>query len=413
MGLHQARPAPEGASSGETQERSKVFRSLYLRDKTSSILRGSICWLPGLDCSLSSELGGNSLAGSKSAVRFQLAGLQDKVYRLLHSPKQASAQRRGTLLHLAQDLEDLANANAVFSLPYAGTRNVDLQLEFLAARICILRMVPEPGYIRRALSDSRASCLLIVISCGKHDPSMVEQLDTLLLSMSSSNPLSRGIPGKASSIERTTPETGDSVPLLSNNILDAFSITAFFLLAMNVVWPSSAYDVSNAEEDLNLLKSTCACFKDFDAKIQANNYTHKVRLALESLLEAVTLIKASHQLQCHNDHDTCTDIPLSEQHRPLDFSSFPNPSAFSMPAVPWASSSSKNTFVTTPDSLSTGTSLGLLTPIDSYYQPYDTLQPNLFPHHVQQQAMQLPKLTRPHISGSDVFMDERDGSIFM
>ena len=424
MGLHQARSAPEGVSSEEAQERLKVFSSLYLRDKSFSISRGSICWLPSFDCSLSSELGESGPANSKFAVRIQLARLQDESYRLFHSadsPRRSSAKYKSALLRIEQGLEHWANANEVFSSPYASTRDVDLQLEFLAARICVFRKSPEPSHVSRAISDSRASCLWVVISYGKHEPSMIEQLDDLLPSKSPSKSLGRSNSGrssksgKASSSESAKQNTSESVSSRFHSLLDTFSVPAFFLLATNVIWPSSPYDESKTEEDLNLLQRTCACYKEFDARTQANNHTRKVGRAFESLLEVVNLIKAPHQLQSphhgmqqrNNVHDTpSTSNPFGEQPRLSEFSNLPSPSASSIPPVSWESFSNKNTSTTTPDSPIAGASTGLLTPMDSQYQPYDPLRQNLFFPQMQQQTMQPPSLNRQNTSESDVCMND-------
>lgn len=424
MGLHQVHSVSESVGVEEAQERFKVFRSLFLRDKSSSISRGSICWLPSFDCSLFSEFSEIGPVRSKSTAWIQLAGLEDDIYQLLHSQRRTSAQYKGALLHLEQDLTHWASANGVFDSPHAGTREIDLQLEFLAARICIQRKSPDPGHVRQALSDSRASCLLVVISFGKHEPFMVEQLDTLLLPKSPLEKHGRGTPGRTSKSgkayypESTTFETSDYVPSRFHNLLNRFSVPAFFLLAMNTVWPSSAYDESKAEEDLSLLKRTCACFKELDAGMQANNHTRKVGRAFESLLEVIDLIKTSQQRQSahfgvqqstkpHNRPST--SIPFSEQYELSDFRNLPSPSASLVPPVSWGSFSNMNASATTPNSLSAGVSPGLLTPIDSFYQPYNPLQPNLFPP----QIMRLPSLPRPHMSEPDVPMDDHADSMLV
>lgn len=406
MGLHQVHAVAESVGAEEAQERFKVFKSLFLRDKSSSISRGSICWLPSFDCSLSSEFSEVGPARSRSAAWIQLAGLEDDIYRLLHSQRRTSAQYKATLLHLEQDLEHWVSANEVFDSPYAGTRDVDLQLEFLAARICIQRTSPDPDHVCQALSDSRASCLLVVISFGRHETFMVEQLDTLLLPKSPLKRNGRGAPGrtsksrKAYSPESTAIETSDYLPSRFHNLLNRFSVPAFFLLAMNTLWPSSAHDESKAEEDLNLLKRTCACFKEFDASIQANNHTSKVGRAFESLLNVIDLIKASQQRQSahfgvqqstkpHNRPSR--SIPFGEQYGLANFRNLPSPSASLKPPVSWESFTNMNASATTPNSLNAGVLPGLLTPIDSFYQTYDPLQPNPFPS----QIMRLPSLPPP------------------
>ncbi|KAL9130414.1 MAG: hypothetical protein Q9175_007027 [Cornicularia normoerica] len=424
MGLNQARSAPEGVSPEEAQEHLKVFTSLYLRDKSFSILRGSICWLPSFDCSISSELGDSGRADPRFAVRIELARLQDESYRLFQSAdisRRSSAKYKSALLHVEQGLEHWANANKLFSSPYASSREVDLQLEFLAVRICVFRQSPEPSQVRRALSDSRASCLLVVISHGKHEPSMIERLDDLLLSKSPSKSSGRGTSGRSSesneafSSELTEQNTSESVPPRLCSLLDSFSVPAFFLLATNVIWPSSASDESKAEEDLKLLQRTCACYKELDAKTQANNHTRKVGRAFESLLEVISLIKTSQQVQpshsgmqqSNNAHNTPgTNNPFGEQHRRSESSNLPSPSATSIPPISWESFLNKNTFTTTRASPSAGASHGSLTPMDAQDQPYKPHRQNLSYPHMQQQIMQPPSSNHQQTSESDVFMDD-------
>lgn len=424
MGLNQARSAPEGVSSEEAQEHLKVFNSLYLRDKSLSILRGSICWLPSFDCSISSELGESGPAGSRFAVRIELARLQDESYRLFQSAdssRRSSAKYKSALLHIEQGLEHWAYANELFGSPYASTREVDLQLEFLAVRICVFRQSPEPSHVRRVLSDSRASCLLVVISYGKHEPSMIERLDDLLLSESpSKSPGTRtsgrsSESGEASSSKSTERNTSESFPSRFHSLLDSFSVPAFFLLAKNVIWPSSASDESKAEEDLNLLQRTCACYEELDARTQANNHTRKVGRAFESLLEVVSLIKTSQQpqqphsgmQQSNNAHNTPgTNNPFGEQRRRSESSNLPSPSASTIPPISWESFSNRNTSTRTPGSPSAGASNGLLTPMDSQYQPNNPLRQNLFFPHMQQQIMRPPSSNHQRASESDVSMDD-------
>lgn len=262
-GLHQARSTPEGVSPEEAQERLKVFFSLYLRDKSLSVSRGSVCWLPSFDCNLSSEFGDDSSADSKLATRVQLARLQDESYRLLHSadsPRPSSAKYKSALLRIEQGLEHWANANGVFSSPYASSRDVDLQLEFLTARICVFRTSPEPSHVLRTLNDARASCLWVVFSYGKHDPAMIQRLDTLLMSKTPSKRVGRNNSGTSSKSGSASPaqpssqDLGGPVPLRFSSLLDTFSVPAFFLLASNIISPAPSHEVSKASEDFELCR---------------------------------------------------------------------------------------------------------------------------------------------------------------
>ena len=422
MGLDQARSVPEGVNSEEAQERLKVFTSLYLRDKSFSTLRGSLCWLPSFDCSLSSDLGERGSADPRVAVRIQLARLQDESYRLLHSAdssRRSSAKYQSALLRIEQGLGHWANANAneLFSSPSAGSRDVDLQLEFLALSIGVFRQSPNPNNIRQVLSDSRASCLLIVVLYGKHQPYMIEQLDDLLLSKCpSKSPDGRysgrsSESGNSSAPESMKQNTSESVPSRSHSLLDSFPMTAFFMLATNVIRPSSAYDETKAEEDLNLLQRTCDCYKEVNARTQANNHTRKVGRAFESLLEVVNLLKSAENFQFQSPHSetqqgnnahnvSSTINTFGEQHR---LSDLPSPSASSTAPTPWESFSNKNASTTTPGTPSAGAPPGMFTPMDSQY--HDPSRQNLFFPHMQQQMMQPQSSNHQATSESDVSMD--------
>lgn len=424
MGLHQANSAQEGVSSEEAIERVKVSGSLYLRDKSCSISRGSICWLPSFDCSLISELANNGPSDTRYATRFQLAKLEDETYRLFHSadsPRPSSPKYKSAVLRIEQGLESWANTHEVFS-PACESRNVHLQLEFLAARICVLRKSSEPSQIKRAIDDTRASCLLVVISYGKHDPSMVEQLHTLLSSKSPSRAA-----GKKKTSTRSS-KSGKSSPNRSENsnpnepvsprfhsLLDTFSVPGFFLLAKNVIWPSSAYDES-IPEDLNLLQKTCACFKELDARTQASNHTRKVGRAFEILLEVINVVKNAQQPQKtqvpqygmpqqNNSHNISSiNNPFGEQQ---PFSSLPSPPGSSVPPISWGSFLNKSNSMTAPDSPNGSSSPTLLTPIDSHNQSHESLRQNFFfSQSQQQQAMQAPSFGQQLTNESDVSMDD-------
>lgn len=253
-----------------------------------------------------------------------------------------------------------------------------------------------------------------------HEPSMIEQLDDLLSSKSpSESPGTRtsgrsSKRGKTSSSESTKQNTSEIDPSRLHSLLDSFSVPAFCLLATNVIWPSSAYDESKAEEDLNLLQRTCASYKELDARTQANNHTRKVGRAFKSLLEVVNLIKTSQQLssphngmeQSNNAYNApSTSNPFGEQYRLSEFGNLPSPPASSIPPLSWEAFSNKNTSTTKPGSPSVGVPLGLLTPMDSQNQPYDPLRANLFFPHTQQQIMRPPSSNRQHTSEPDMSMD--------
>ena len=417
MGLHQTSAASEGADEDEAEGRLKVFRSLYLRDKSYSISRGSICWLPSYDCSLSSQLGQTAHADSTWIARVQLAGIQEEIYRSFHSAesqKQPSAKHKAAILHIEQGLEHWVTAHDMFSSPWANVRDVDLQLEFLAARISAFRMSPEPSHIRRALDDARASCLLLLISYDKHDQSMVERLEALPLTKSPSKALikagghrsGKGKSSRKDTSSKNAKETPcDTLPSRFHSLLDTFSVPAFFLLVRSIISPGSTTDDSQTD-DIRLLQKVCACYKELEARAQVNNHTRKVGRAFEKLLEVINLTTNPEPYQSSpfdTHHSSNAPTPSSIQNLfggsqiVSDFTDLSSQSAYQMPHMSWDSFSTKTLSPRTTDTSNPGALTGLLTPIESEFisQPY-----------YSQQNMSPPARKRQRAGDSDISMDE-------
>lgn len=419
MGLHQTYAVQDGVSPAEAQERFNVFRSLYVQDKSFSISRGSICWLPSFDCSLSSELGQSASTGSNWAARIQLARMQEEVYRIVHSAgsqKQYSAKHRGALLRIEQSLEQWANTHDVFASPSTDASNVDLQLEFLATRISAFPGSSDPSHVRRTLNDSRASCAFLLSSYGKNDETTAGRLDAYLASKSPCEALRRNPSARSSKNRDSTSShgarelTNEPVPLQLHTLLDAFSIPAFFILAKNSIWPASAHGESQAEEDLDLLQKVCACYTEYDMRIQTNNHTQKVGRAFKRLLEVVNLIGPPPQLhetrQSHNHRSPLdTHMIFGGSQGLSDSSSMSIPSTYAMPPLSLDGFSARRS---TADAASTSTIPGLLTPAESQYtgQSYENLAQRPVSSYLHQQDMRPASRKRRLPSESDVWMDD-------
>ncbi|KAI9652382.1 MAG: hypothetical protein M1831_006860 [Alyxoria varia] len=415
MGLHQAHATSDGVSAEETEERMKTFKSLYLRDKSFSISRGSICWLPSFDCGLSPALGQESFVEPNWNARLQLAKLQEEVYRHFHSAEpetQSPAKHRSTLKRIEQNLEKWADAHGIFSSSATGIRDVDIRLEFLAARICAFRDSLEESHRRQALIDSKASCLLLLISYGKHDSSMVEQLENLPLSK---NQLKA--PGRIAGPNGVAKErSGEQSPLLSHSLLDTFSNPAPFLLVRNFL-ESKAEDDPPDESDMNLLQRVCSCYKEVDGKTQANNHTRQFGSAIERLLEIVEVAKTPDLSQMPLDGaDDNATLPSTFATQDLfndaarampDFNDLPpSSSAFGMPSpIFWetfSSDSNKNSSAPSDTTSSGGPPTGFLTPLDSEFinVPHDPLQ-NSFPASFPSQPNgEVPSRKRPRYNST-------------
>ncbi|MCJ1251637.1 hypothetical protein MMC30_008872 [Trapelia coarctata] len=425
MGLHQTCAVQDGVSPEEMHERINVFRSLYLQDKSFSISRGSICWLPSYDCSLSSGISQSPLADSKWAARIQLAKLQEEVYRLLHSAgsqSPSSAKHKGALSRIEQSLGQWANTHDILDATTAGTDNVDLKLEFLATRVSALSGSLEPSHARQTLSDSRLSCVLLLTSYGKSDQSVAGRLDVHLQSKGPSeslhnNPNTRSSKSNGTSSSAAQAMTSEPAPMQLHSLLDAFSIPAFFILAKNIIWPVLAHDGSQAEDDLDLLQKACACYREFDIRIQTSNHTQKVGRAFERLLEVVHLIKSPQQSygtrQSSNlSSPTNTQMLFGASQGLSEFNNVPVSSNYATPPLSLDGFSKKNTPRTAMETASTITTSGLMTPAEQQYisLPFDTLGQRLLSTHLQQQDMRPPSRKRRLMSESEAWMDDESDS---
>ena len=423
MGLHQAHSTPEDANREEAQERFKVFRSLYLRDKSLASSRGSTCWLPSWDCSLGLESHEISSSDDGYAARIQLAKLEDESCRLLHSagsPRLSLPDYKNAILRIYQGLCSWANESDVLGLPQASPRDVGLQLEFLGARICVLRKSSEPEHVKQVLKDSRASCLLVIIAYGKHEPSMVNQLDELLSTKKCSKTSRKkasvrgGKASKASLADRSRVATSDPLSLRSYSLLDTFSVSAFFLLAKNVIWPSSTADDS-AAEDLILLQRTCACYKNHDDRTQANNHTRKIGRSFSNLLNVINLIREPKVFQIpqfegqqdmNSVHDSNLSHSFPDQHNVSGFGNFSSPSGSSIQPMQWENSMGKSTPKTMSDSPSSANSIPLLTPMDSQPQIFDPCRQDPHLLQMQQPYMRPPTFSQQSTNNPGVSMDD-------
>lgn len=237
MGLHQTDASSDGISPEESQERSKVLTSLYLRDKSLAISRGSICWLPSFDCGFPADLHLHADSKSQHSARNQLASLQEDIYRLFHSAeskRQSSSKFKRALFRIEQDLNQWAKIHDVFGSTHRNPHNVALQLEYLACRISAFHGSPEYSHARIVLDDARASCLLLLIFCGRQQYSAFD-LEKLLPRRSAPNSpdksssarCSRQLPmgslEQSSRASNTPPHTPLPAPGFGV-LLDAFSV---------------------------------------------------------------------------------------------------------------------------------------------------------------------------------------------
>lgn len=426
--------ASHGVSPEEAEERFKVLRSLYLLDKSSAISRGSICWLPTFDCGISSVLCQPAFSDPTYAARMELAMLQEEIYRLFHSAesqKQSVTEHKIALARVDQRLEHWANAHDIYSTSHLAGQNVDLKLDYFAARITAFHGSSDPGHLRRVLNDARASCLLLLTSLDEHNPAMAEWLEGLLLSMQSLKFVDRNLGQQdknrqdlAEFAATKNEKSNEPVPSRFHSLLSSFPVPAFFLMAKNIVGSISDDNQAQAKGDLNLLQMVCACFKGLDSRIPADNYTRGVGRAFERLLEIIHLIinpqtpPIETQDGFHSQGTPSTQSLVAGMPNLPDFGDLVSPTG-AVPAVtvPWDGFSNKSTMVTTNTNHMDTTSTSppsLLTPVDmSYLTKLDSLRQPSYPSRAPRRPMGSPSRKRRHLSDEDVVTMDSQSETFL
>lgn len=436
MGLHQIHAITDGVGSEERQERYKAYRSLYLRDKWFSISRGSICWLPRSDSCLPSELSQEIACNPYYSTRLSLAIIQEDIYKLLYSadsPRLSVENYKSEVSRIEESLDNWAKSQEIFSSSSSCSRDiVDLQLEFLGTRINAFRGSSDPMHLQRVLNDARASCMLLLISYGKHDDSMIEQLELLPLSKSPSKSLGRAATraSKRKGLNKH-PQSNNGkgnlvtvAPLRFHSLLDSFSVPAFFLLVTSALWPLSTRDEPQARQDLILLQQVCDCYNDLDARNPVNNYTRKVGCTFKNLLAVVNIIRefqepqpsSSNPRQQSSDPNASTNTQsIINQKTPSfpDFSDLPGPPVYLTPSIAQDTLSlSKNISARTTEAISAGESPVMLTPLDADYlgQWYDAPRQTTPSPNFQQSHPSIPGRKRPRLDDAETNLDDPDAT---
>lgn len=281
---------PPEMSIEEHEERVKVFRSLYLRDKSLLICRGSICWLPTFDLDhTSSELDFFKTSMMYSA-RLELAFVQDDIYQSFRSAKSAAVNGTKRQLSYTRICQALDQWQRKYQLLLSTTTEIttgcdksSLHLEFLSTRISVLSMNSETSATSRAVADSRASCALIMLACGNAEPSLRQKVAHSFL-IEGQN-LNNDLSGMDSSnlFHDIFPKISVQ-PAELRSLASSLSAVAIFVLANNILYQEPA-NSQEAAEDLTLLQGLCAVYKDHYAKSPVDGHRLHIGHTLELLLD--------------------------------------------------------------------------------------------------------------------------------
>ena len=290
MGLHQTQLFPHETSSYETLERAKVVQSLYVRDKSLCTTRGSVSWLPTHDCNIAPQLSAAIERQVLYSDTLQMAMIQDDVYRLTHTAsfrtsRPSKSQNAKLLRSIEHQLDQYTRTFRIFNCQASSynSRRAMLTLEFLTTRVFALQHGSKKRHAEQVRSDARASCLLLLIAHGVQDREVIDAFNALTCQRTARSDRDENLSAiKASTVSFAS-------------VLDAFSLSAFFILLKDFLRSSENDNGFNA--DLDLLRRVSTCYTNSTERMQSNSYHRKVAWTFEQLLKTSDLIKNPEQHQ--------------------------------------------------------------------------------------------------------------------
>jgi len=257
MGLHQQMEDESGREIGEMDERAKIFRSLYLRDKTNLLSRGLHCWLPSFDCNLSFMK--SNTKDTDMTARLNLARLQEDIYQSVYSMDSYRQPERSRNAALEGIEEKLEQWTALYGRPDNTNSSllVDLKLGFLASRIVALRSSSEIRHKEQVVRDSRTSCQLIAASAELGTGNVLHTRSPSV-EFSSSTSFSRSNSSKE--LQNLPENFGPKPSSRLRSLAEGFSVPAFFGLINNIVWPVVGDDI-HGDVKLNSARKISRAFQ--------------------------------------------------------------------------------------------------------------------------------------------------------
>ena len=300
MGLHHTRLLPRETSAYEQLESAKVLQSLYVRDQSLCMTRGSVSWLPTHDSNIGPQLSAAIELQVPYHDTLQLAMIKDDISRLTHAAsfrtsKTSKLQTAKALRSIEHQLDQYIRTFDLFHHQASSYNShlAMLTMEFLNTRILALLLGSKQRHAEHIRSDARASCLLLLIAHGSQDRQVMDDFDALTCQKTTGN-------------QDETSSTIEASTVSFASVLDAFSLPAFFILLKHRLLSSESDTGSNA--DLKLLRRVSACYTSSTEQMQSNSYHRKVAWTLEQLLTISGLIKNPE----HHPHGFVTSTSMSE-----------------------------------------------------------------------------------------------------
>ncbi|KAK3331720.1 hypothetical protein B0T19DRAFT_472754 [Cercophora scortea] len=351
LGLHQTGfgLGSSPLSDDESQERQKVYMSLYVRDFGSSIARGSLTWLPHSALQfpppvrtktensktdpLSPKTPTTTFFDRNQVAWYELSRIQSRLHRHIFPAETAPVLRpehRVSSHSLRQSLELWSQKYGVPALSAPTTVNdISLHLAFLGTRMQILGAVDktkkESTTSAQLLHDARLSALLLIVACApQRDEDMLKRLNWLLNTRKAASNAATANSQTPPSSPSPTPSslTMDSKPCATpwpqhvgvHRLALSFPVIAPFIIARNILGmeegtsdntgrnPSQmerdafseehthAIDVA---EDFALLQALHTSFANVQTITANSSDNHAVKLGrvVQSLLDIIATVK--------------------------------------------------------------------------------------------------------------------------
>lgn len=304
MGIHQRLKSPGDVTPADCEERMKVFRSLFLRDKSLCISHSANCWLPSAHCSMYLDLGKQLSASKMGSMRLHLASLQEETSTILNSMQGpgSNSHENATLKRLEQGFEEWLNDYAELNDP-GSTVSIDLVMDLYACRLAILQYSSDSNHQKTLLSDARTSCHLLCTKMEMLEKMAISDIQALVNPSTESKDLVEDLSKRE--VDGVIDQSAyPSFPLRS--LAESFSCVGYFTIVKSIL---STESEETCRGDLRLLQSVCQIFKKSELNTLEDNYTQKVLRTFQALLAIVYDTKP--ELFQDQQPDFCEDIFLN------------------------------------------------------------------------------------------------------
>lgn len=173
MGLHQQLSDPSNIhASAQAEERKNVFWTLFVLDKSMSLMTGHSCSLPSYDCDVPlPEVTQEYPLHPQFLARIRMARIQEQIHKNLYAveaSRKTDAERRKAIVQMDAELRDWWNLHKdiirqekIDGAKIEDLVGAELSFCFYNSRIMVHRAGSIPGRKSECLDDARA-CIAIM-----------------------------------------------------------------------------------------------------------------------------------------------------------------------------------------------------------------------------------------------------------